>query len=171
MSSIPFLSGLTLLLDKVPDYDEFCLPFTEALDKSICEIIMQSNNAVYTPEMKAILQNMMQSMQPDGSIRSKWKRRNGKMGRFYPENNISMTPVSKYVKHTVYDYLGYSDIDMVKGHMSIANEFAKLMNIEHSAIEKVINEFDSMADFCDISYTLGEYVIAVFFFSIPSLFL
>ena len=41
MSSIPFLSGLTLLLDKVPDYDEFCSPFTEALDKSICEMIMQ----------------------------------------------------------------------------------------------------------------------------------
>ena len=74
MSSIPFLSGLTLLLDKVPDYDEFCSPFTEALDKSICEMIMQSNNAVYTPEMKAILQNLMQSIQSDGSVRSQLKR-------------------------------------------------------------------------------------------------
>ena len=41
-----------LVVVKVPDYNEFCLSFNEDLDKSICEMIMQSNNPVYTPEMK-----------------------------------------------------------------------------------------------------------------------
>ena len=38
-------------------------------------MIMQSNNPVYTPEMKAVFHNMMLSMQPDGIVRSKWRRR------------------------------------------------------------------------------------------------
>ena len=74
-AKLPFLSRLILSVDKVPDYNEFCLPFNEELDKSICEMIMQSNNPVYTPEMKAVFHNMMLSMQPDGIVRSKWRRR------------------------------------------------------------------------------------------------
>ena len=74
--------------------------------------------------------------------------------RNYADKNISMIPLSKYVKHTVFKYLGWLDIDWVKGHPSIAISIAKSVGLSLPAFEKYVNEFD------DIVKTLSEFYSA-----------
>ena len=52
-----------------------------------------------------------------------------------------MTPHSKKIKHTVYFYKGWLDIDMVKGHQSIAYEISKQRN------EPLVNVGNILIDF------------------------
>lgn len=72
-----------------------------------------------------------------------------KCGRFYADKSISLIPLSKYVKHTVMKYLGWLDIDMVKGHASIAIEIGKKAGKSFPVFENYVNNFDKIV--CELS--------------------
>ena len=95
--SIPFLNGLTINRDEIPEYPEFNKKFTERLDKSICNIILQSNNPVFTPEMKSCFRNNVVNHIKNNELKTEWRPIYG-IGRYYPKGNISLTPISKYIK-------------------------------------------------------------------------
>ena len=94
------------------------------------------------PEIKANVKNLIEKVvRKSGELKVKHNQR-FKCGRFYADDNISLIPLSKYVKHTIFKYLGWLDIDMVKGHASIAIEMGKMVGLSLPAFENYVNNFD-----------------------------
>jgi phage/plasmid-associated DNA primase len=141
-TKLSFLDGWKVELSKLPNYERFRGEFIEGLDYHLLQLIHDSEFLESKPEIKANLKNVLESVNKQtGELKVVHDQR-FKCGRFYANNSISIIPLSKYVKHTVFKYLGWLDIDMVKGHPSIAIEMGKLINHPFPAFENYVNNFD-----------------------------
>jgi len=154
ISKIPFIkSGWTIsknLLKK--KYETFEGSFTEKIDVHLLTLIMETDDPRITSVMKTLLQkNIIDNVKPDGSLIVTHSNGQYKMGRYRAKHEVSMIPLSKYIKHTMFYYLGWCDIDMIKGHPTIAYEMAKGSGLELPAIKHYIDNFDSICE------TLIEY--------------
>ena len=144
ISKLSFLNGWKIELSKLPNYDNFKGEFVEKLDWKILNLIYESQFLDSRPEIKANLKNLMEkTSRKTGEVKVKHNQRY-KCGRFYADDNTSLIPLSKYVKHTVFKYLGWMDIDMVKGHPSIAIEMGKLVGLALPSFENYVNNFDKI---------------------------
>ena len=61
------------------------------------------------------------------------------LGRFYPDDTISPICVSRHIKHTLFHYLNWVDLDMVKGHPTILFNIAKMNNVSIPSFEKYLS--------------------------------
>ena len=156
-SKLPFLTGWKIELSKLPNYENFKGEFTEKLDWHILKLIYESPFMESRPEIKANLKNLIEkTVRKTGEVKVIHNQRY-KCGRFYPDDNISLIPMSRYVKHTVFKYLGWLDIDMIKGHPSIAIEMGKLVGLELPAFENYVNNFDEIVSTLSQFYSVeGE---------------
>jgi hypothetical protein len=62
------------------------------------------------------------------------------LGRFYAVDNKSIIPISKHIKHTIFKYLNYLDLDQTKGHATIANSVGDLNGKDFKYINKLPND-------------------------------
>jgi hypothetical protein len=90
----------------------------------------------------AVLDNINKST---GELVVKHNNTSYKLGRYYANDNISMIPHSKYIKHTMLHYLGWSDLDMVKGHPSIAVSMGDSVGTSYNSIKFYVENFDIVA--------------------------
>ena len=157
MSKLQFMNGWKIVLSKLPDYDHFKGDFVEKLDWKILKLIYESPFLESKSEIKANLKNLIEkTVHKSGELKVKHNQRY-KCGRFYADDSISMIPMSRYVKHTVFKYLGWMDIDMVKGHPSIAIEMGKLVGLNFSSFENYVNNFDKIVTELSAFYSVeGE---------------
>eukprot|EP01041_Mallomonas_annulata_P013431 gene13431-28480_t len=131
-------------LSKLPSYDKFKGEFVEKLDSKLLQIIYDCETLKSKPEIKANLKNIIDKIdKKSGELKVKHNQRYN-CGRFYADESISLIPLSKYIKHTVFKFLGWLDIDMVKGHPSIAIEMGKSVGIHFPAFEYYVNNFDEI---------------------------
>ena len=93
--SLPFLHGFRIDISQIPPYPEFAdHEFQEPIDKRLAELLLSSSDRKLTKEMKDRFRNSVYnhlSHDTPGMLHSTWSRRHG-FGRFYPDNQISMTP-------------------------------------------------------------------------------
>ena len=143
-SKIPFLDGWKIELSKLPNYEHFQGNFVEQIDYTLLQFVYDCELLQSKPEIKANLKNIIDSMDKEtGKLKVKHNQRH-KCGRFYADGSVSLIPLSKYVKHTVFKYLGWLDIDWVKGHPSIAIEMGKQIGIPFPAFEEYVNNFENI---------------------------
>ena len=143
-SKLPFLTGWKIELSKLPNYDNFKGEFVEKLDWKLLKLIYESQFMESKPEIKANLKNLIEkTLRKTSEVKVKHNQRH-KCGRFYPDDQISLIPMSKYIKHTVFEYLGWKDLDMIKGHASIAIEIGKLVGMPLPPFENYVNNFDAI---------------------------
>ena len=143
--SIPFLQDLKIKRDKMPKYKEFNKEFKEPLDYKLCNILLHSKNELLSPKVKSNFKKIVKALNGKNVLKTKWDR-NYQLGRYYANNDISITPHSKKIKHTVYSYLGWLDIDMVKGHQSIAYEISKQRNKPLVNVGTILMDFQSYSN-------------------------
>lgn len=146
--SIAFIKDWTIALKDVPRYTEFEGDYVEPLDYHIGLLIMESQNPLLTLEMKtefnkAVLQKMNKS---NGELVVKHNNTHFKMGRFYANENVSMIPHSKYIKHTIFQYLDWLDLDMIKGHSTIAVLMGESVEINFNFLKYYTENFDKVAE-------------------------
>ena len=146
--SIPFIKNWTIALKNIPRYTDFEGDYIEPLDYHIGLLIMESENPLLTPEMKtefnkSVLQKMNKST---GELVVKHNNTQFKLGRYYANENVSMIPHSKYIKHTIFQYLGWLDIDMVKGHASIAVLMGDSVGLNFEFFKYYTVNFDEIAE-------------------------
>jgi hypothetical protein len=137
-----------LELSKIPKYVEFKEDFTQPLDYHLGKLLMESNNEHLTPEMKAEFQNkIMNNIDKNtGVLKVSHNNTKYKIGRFYGNQNVTIIPHSKYFKHTLFSYLNWLDLDMVKGHATIACTMGEAVGLEFQHIRYYTNNFDAIAD-------------------------
>ena len=145
MSTLPFLDNLTVVLKKIPSYPNFQGKFIEPVDIYLLQLIIDSDNENITQSMKSRLKDSIIHNIKRNEISVKHNQRHG-LGRFYADNDISLIPHSKYVKHTLFKYMGWLDLDMVRGHFTIAIEMGKICGLSFPAIERYNSSFDEVCD-------------------------
>jgi len=144
MTTLPFLDKLTITLKNVPKYPLFQARFIEPTDKYLLQLFMDSKDPKITKEMKTMLDScILRNIKNNNQLSVFHNQRHG-LGRFYPDKDISIIPHAKFIKHTLFKYLGWLDLDMVKGHPSIAIEIGKLNKFPLPAFEKYAYSFDEI---------------------------
>ena len=146
---IPFIENWTIKVKKIPRYEEFEGEFTEPLDYHLLSMIHESSDPRITKPMKTMLKNTILNNINTTTGELKVVHNNSKhnMGRFYCNNNVSIIPHSRFIKHTVFSYMGWSDLDMVKGHTTIAVEMWKTLKLptQLSHFQYYIDNFETIA--------------------------
>ena len=143
-SPLAFLDGWKIELSRLPNYEHFKGEVVEALDYHLLQLIYDSDFLETRPEIKANLKNLLENINKHTGELKVFHNQRYKCGRFYADESISLIPLSKHIKHTVFKFLGWLDIDMVKGHPSIAIEMGKLIGQSFPAFENYVNNFDNI---------------------------
>eukprot|EP01041_Mallomonas_annulata_P014629 gene14629-31130_t len=151
-----FLSGWKVELSKLPTYDHFKGDGKEKLDYPLLQTIYESDFLQSKPEIKANLKNIIDKIDKKTGILKVKHNQRYKCGRFYADESISLIPLSKYIKHTVFKYMGWLDIDMVKGHPSIAIEMGKSVGMQFPAFEYYVNSFNEICEVLSKFYSEDE---------------
>ena len=137
-----FLKNWTIDPSKIPAYATFKSPFTLDLDQSILNIMSNHKDSNFNEDRLKLLQPIISAMNGN-QLKIKHNNRFN-MGRFYANNSISPICVSRHIKHTLFHYLDWVDIDMVKGHPSILYSIAKNNGIELPTMKMYLDNPDSI---------------------------
>lgn len=153
IKAMRFLNKYTIKPSGIPKYTDFNSEFVIQIDKKICKLILDSDDERLTPEMKSYFQTTYDMVSSKtGKLKVKYEPRNG-VGRRYAEE--PKTPVkwcgsllihSKYIKNTIFKYLGWKDYDQKKGHPTILLEIGTLNKLSMKAYDKYIEKFDEICD-------------------------
>lgn len=141
---IQFLKNWTIDLNKLPQYTSFKGKFELELDYHLLMIIGQSTNPVFTDDRKQQLLPLINRINKETNILEVEHRQRYGIGRFHAENKISPICISRHMKHTLFAYLDWIDIDMVKGHASILYNIAKNNNIQLPFIKFYLENFSEV---------------------------
>jgi hypothetical protein len=146
-----FLSNWTINFDKLPNYLAFKDAFQVKLDYYLLQKCFESNNPVFTNERKSLLEPLLNNINKmDNTLIIKHNQRYN-IGRFYPNESISPISISRHIKHTLFHYLNWIDLDMVKGHASIIYNVSKKNNIKLTFFEQYLensnNIFKELIDY------------------------
>ena len=153
---ISFLKNWTIDLTRMTQYTVFKGKFELELDYHIMVQMGQSTNPIFTDNNKRALLNIINKTNMHTNILEVEHKQRYGIGRFYPENQISPICLSRHMKHTLFTYLDWIDIDMVKGHPTILYNIAKNNNIQTPAIKHYIDNFDEVITNLQTFYTPDE---------------
>jgi hypothetical protein len=138
-----FLNKFTIKVNDIPKYTDFNSEFVVRLDKQLCKLILDNGDERLTPEMKTYFQSIYDKISSKTeTLKVKYFRKNG-LGRFYADGLLVH---SKYIKNTIFTYLGWRDYDQKKGHPTILLELGLRNKLSMKAYEKYIEKFDDICD-------------------------
>ena len=116
---ISFLKGWTIDVSKIPQYSAFRGTFSLKLDYTLLRNIMTSNHPDFTDDRKKLLLPVLNKINKQTSILEVVHNPRFGLGRFYPDDSISPICISRHIKHTLFAFLNWIDLDMIKGHPSM----------------------------------------------------
>ena len=157
-----FLTGLTLNLEKLPKYTAFSGEFIldiGAKNRIILENCSKTSNPVFKQEIKERIETILNHIYKNENKLIVKHHQKFNIGRFYPNESNSLITLSRHAKHTLFLYMNWIDIDMVKGHPTILYNLFKDI-YEPIAFKKYIENpdeiFNKLLDFYAIDDTLNK---------------
>ena len=154
---IPFLKNWTIDISKIPQYSAFRGKFSLKLDYVILRNIMTSNNPIFTDNRKQLLLPVLNKINKQTSILEVIHNPRYGLGRFYPDESISPICVSRHIKHTLFAYLDWIDLDMVKGHPTMLYCVAQKNGVDLPTFKHYLENFDSIVETLSTFYSVdGE---------------
>lgn len=113
----PFEEHLDLVLMKMIYNDPRCL---EEWKPKLMEIILRIDTQTNNQYVK--------HYQPYG------------IGRHYAEDDVSIINLKREIKHSIMEYLGWLDLDMIKAHHTIVCELGRKNGVEFQHIRNYLND-------------------------------
>jgi hypothetical protein len=149
-NKLSFMDGTKVLLKKIPKYPLFEGEFIENMDSTLCKMIIDTPDIAPVENIDGFKTAVYNNLKSNGDLVVIHNQRHG-LGRFYADKNRSLIPHPRSIKHTLFTYGGWVDLDMVKGHPSIAVEvFEGILDLPH--IKKVVNGFDDVVKKLSLFY-------------------
>ena len=143
-NKLPFMTCLNISIKNIPKYPAFEGIFTETVDKTLCGMIMEKTDIFSQETIHGFNKAVMDKMRATGELNVKHNQRHG-LGRFYADNNTSLIPHPRGIKHTLFSYGKWLDLDMIKGHPTIALEvFGGLLDLP--SIKEYVDSFDTVVN-------------------------
>ena len=104
---LPFMDGgLTIKPSTIPKYTNFKGEFVQPLDYHLVQLLSECDDPrIAESSITLFRDTVVKHLQPDGELRVKNNQRLG-LGRFYGDNDVSIIPHSRFLKHTLYSYMG-----------------------------------------------------------------
>ena len=157
MPSIAFLKNWTIDISKVPQYSAFRGKFNIQLDYILLKNIMLSTKEIFTDDRKRLLLPILNKInRQTGILEVEHNPRYG-LGRFYPNDSISPICVSRHIKHTLFSFLDWIDLDMIKGHPSMLYFIALANGIQLHAFKHYLENFEEVVETLSAFYSVdGE---------------
>lgn len=112
-NKLEFMNGVKITMKKIPKYPLFEGAFVEKVDYTLCKMIIDKPDTFDQETVTGFNEAVMKNLRPDGSLVVVHNQRYG-LGRYYADNNISFIPHQRRIKHTLFSYDGWLDLDMVK---------------------------------------------------------
>ena len=141
-NKLDFMDEIKILTKKIQKYPLFEGTFTETVDFTLCKMIIDKPNTFSPETISGFNTAVMSKLRADGSLHVIHNQRFG-LGRFYADKNVSFIPHQREIKHTLFYYLGWLDLDMVKGHPSIALAvFKGILDLPH--IQTYVDTYDNI---------------------------
>ena len=148
--NLPFLSGYTFDLTKIPKYLFLRKEFSETVDYRLGQIILntkgidrETGKQLFHPNAIEIFRKLLARVDPKtNTLKVRYSGRRGDLGRRYPDipkefdsrgllnpafekYSSALIAMPRVIKNTLFNYSGWIDIDMVKGHPSIVYELGR----------------------------------------------
>jgi len=138
-----FLTNWTIDLEKLAEekYTAFNGNFIMQLDYGVLELM--SNSEYITDDQKTDMNLLLANVdKKTGKLKTKHEQKYS-IGRYYANHKISPICVTRIIKHTLFTYLDWIDIDMVKGHPTIIQQIALKNNYATPEIDKYLGNPDA----------------------------
>ena len=149
-NKLPFMDGVKINIKKIPKYPLFEGEFVEKIDITLCKMIIDTPDIAPIENIEGFKTAVYNNIKSNGELVVKHNQRHG-LGRFYADNNRSLIPHPRSIKHTLFTFGGWDDLDMVKGHASIALEvFKGILELPH--IKKFVANFDDVVTKLSLFY-------------------
>ena len=145
------INNWTLQINNLPAYSKFNGIFNLNLNYELLDLCNKSNEKDFTEDRKKLLLPVLEKVnKKTNQLKVKHNQRFG-VGRFYPDNSISPIAISRHIKHTLFHFLNWIDLDMVKGHPSIIFNIAQKNNINLPCFKTYLdnpkNIFDMLIEY------------------------
>jgi len=133
-----FLTNWTIDLGKLAEekYTAFNGEFTMQLDYGVLKLLNESK-FITDNQRKNLIPLLLNTNKKTGQLKCKHNQRFN-VGRYYADSKHSPICVSRIIKHTLFTYLGWIDLDMVKGHPTIIKQVASKMNYATPEIDRYL---------------------------------
>lgn len=144
-----FLDDGKITISKLPKYPAFERVFVEPVDFLLGQIIT-TDKSLSGLSIQSFKNSVMKDIQKNGNLLVE-HHQNHKIGRFFANEGKSLIPNARLIKHTLMYYGKWRDLDMIKGHPSIACEVFKGI-IDLPSINYYINNFDAVVRDLSVFY-------------------
>ena len=145
---ITFLKSWTIDVDRMPSYAMFRGQFELSLDYKILEMIGKLPPDRLADDKKVTLLTVLNNIDKKTNILKISHTPIYGLGRFYANRGDNTSPIvmPRTIKHTLFKYLGWVDLDMVKGHPSIMINVARLAtpSLDLKYVRRYIEENDAI---------------------------
>jgi hypothetical protein len=139
-----FLKNWQIDTSKVPAYTAFRKTFNIDIDYQLLILISKMENEYITKDRLKLLYPLINAIDMKTNTLKVSYYHPFNLGRFYPTNSLSPINVSRHIKHTLFSYMDWIDLDMVRGHPSIIFSIAKNNNLELKTFEKYLTNKDEV---------------------------
>lgn len=93
----------------------------------------------FTPESKTLLKKRIRVLKNGDQLEIIYHQKKG-MGRFYSNDDLSLTCLARNIRNTIYAYYGWVDFDFVASHPSILAAIGMKLRIKTSCIDEYVKD-------------------------------
>ena len=163
-----FLTNWTIDLGKLGEesYSAFNGEFKLALDYGVLKLCYDSDardtkgDLIFNENRKKLLRPLLDVIDKKTGVLKCSHQQRYKIGRYYAELSLSPICVSRFIKHTLFRYLDWIDLDMVKGHPTILKEVATKSGFPTPQLDRYLADpsgtFKTLIDYYSIEEPLTE---------------
>ena len=140
-----FLNGWTIDVHKVPKYTNIInQTFIQKIDPILLKMICKSDDKLFQYSKDTIIKLASENT---GELKVHYESSYQGLGYPEPVNNKSILYVGSHsFRQTIFEYMGYKEIDIVKAYPTVMYEVAKKNGIILENIRYYIDHFDELVD-------------------------
>ena len=164
---LPFLSGFTIDLTKIPKYLFLKKEFSETVDYRLAQLILntkgvdrETGKELFHPNAIKCFRKLLARVDPKtNTLKVHYSGRRNNLGRRYPDipdeynargllnpdfekYSSALIAMPRVIKNTLFAYSNWIDIDMVKGHPSIVYEMGRANGKEMGGFKAYLESFE-----------------------------
>ena len=94
----------------------------------------------FTPESKTLLKKRLRLLRNGNQLKILYHQKKGGLGRFYSNEDNSLTCLARNIRNTIYHYQGWIDYDFVASHPTILSQLAVKLRIPTPRLDEWVKD-------------------------------
>jgi hypothetical protein len=94
----------------------------------------------FTPESKTLLKKRLRLLRNGNQLKILYHQKKGNLGRFYSNEDNSLTCLARNIRNTIYHFQGWVDYDFVASHPTILSQLALKLRIATPRLDEWVKD-------------------------------